>query len=98
MKSQKYDLDRLKRVPILLVAEQLGIRLVKTGADTWQERDGDSKDKVTSLTMFGKTNSFVRFSGKTKGGKDKGSVIDFVMHVTDNPDLNEACAFLSRFL
>ncbi len=98
MKHETFDVPALKRVPILLVAERLGVRVVKTGSDTWQQRPDHSVDKVSSLTIFGKTNTFVRFSGQVRGGCDKGSVIDFVMHVNDDGDFKTACEFLSRFL
>lgn len=98
MKHPQYDIDDLKRVPILLVAEKLGLLLVKTGTDTWQPRENGARDKVSSLTLFGKTNNFVRFSGQMSGGCDKGSTIDLVMHVTDNSDFKTACEYLMKFL
>ena len=95
MNGKHYDTDALKRIPILHVATRLGVWLVKTGGGTWQQKDGDG---LSSLTVFEKTNTFVRFSGKEKGGVSKGSVIDFVMHIKDDPDFKNACAFLADLL
>ncbi len=91
----KHDFFRLRQVPILNVAQALGMELVRTGGDTYNRREG--KD-ITSLTLFTKTNTFYRFSGKTVGGVCAGSPIDLVMHVRDC-SLQEAADFLtSRFL
>lgn len=95
---KKLDLVTLKRIPILTVAERLGVDLVRTGGDTWQEKDKEKRGQVTSLTLFTHTNSFVRFSGKESGGCSKGSVIDFVRHVKNDPDFRSACDFLSTLL
>ena len=93
-----HDISDLKRVPIREVALRLGVQLVRTGGDTWQEKEAGSRHNVTSLTIFEKTNSFVRFSGKEQGGVSKGSVIDFVRYITENPDVKTACEFLEQFL
>lgn len=90
--------EQVKALPILTVARRLGMRLVKTGAGIWNEKDPDVRGGVTSLTIFEKTNNFVRFSGRQKGGCSKGSVIDLVRHVMDNPDFADAVRFLANLL
>ena len=88
-------MQAIKAVPILMVAERLGVNLVRTGSNTWNQKDGK---EVTSLTVFPLTNTFVRFSDKEQGGTSRGSTVDFVMHIRDNPDFKEACEFLSRLV
>lgn len=86
-------MDQLKEIPIIRVAEHLGIPLVKTGAATWCMKD----ETITSLTIFEKTNSWHRFSGKTNGGVSSGSNIDLVMHIR-NCDLKESIQLLTNLL
>lgn len=88
----KYDYTKLRQIPILDLAHALGMELVRTGGDTYNKREG--KD-ITSLTLFTKTNTFYRFSGKTIAGVCGGSVIDLVMHVRDC-SLDEAAYFLTH--
>ncbi len=91
----KHDFTRLRQIPILNVAHALGMELARTGGDTYNKREGR---EISSLTLFSKTNTFYRFSGKTAGGVCGGSVIDLVMHVRDC-SLREAADFLtSHFL
>ena len=92
--KKTYDLQALKAIPILHVADKLGVRVV-AGSQNIQF-PGD--DTVSSCAIFTKTNSFVRFSGKERGGCSKGSVIDFVRHCTDNPSFKDACEYLSTLL
>lgn len=90
------DIEKLKATPILKVAEALGMKLLTAGPGTWAERDPKAGGAPTSLTLFEKTNSWVRFSGKEQGGCSKGSVIDLVRHVKDCDSVREACDFLKR--
>ncbi len=91
----KHDFAKLRQIPILDVAHTLGMELVRTGSDTYNKREGK---EITSLTLFTKTNTFYRFSGKTTGGVHRGSSIDLVMHIRDC-SLSEAVYFLtSNFL
>ncbi len=87
----RHDFAKLRQIPILNVAQALGMDLVRTGMDTFNMRE---EKKVSSLTIFPKTNTFYRFSGKTGGGVHGGSVIDLVMHMRDC-SLREAAEFLS---
>lgn len=89
------DLEPLRRIPILQVAQSLGIDLVKTGGGTHAMRE---EGQVTSLAIFEKTNTWKRFSGKERNGVSGGSVLDFVMYFREC-SLREAADFLSsRFL
>lgn len=45
--------------------------------------DEDNPREMSSLSIFEKTNTFVRFSGKTVRGVSKGDVIALVMHMRD---------------
>ncbi len=91
----KQDFAKLRQIPILNVAHALGMELTRTGGDTYNMRE---EKNITSLTLFIKTNSFYRFSGKTVGGVHGGSVIDLVIHIR-NCSLSEAVYFLtSNFL
>ena len=51
----RHDFARLRQIPILNVAQALGMHIVRTGADTFNMRE---EKKVSSLTIFPKTNSF----------------------------------------
>lgn len=90
----KIDYAKLRQIPITYVANALKMDLVRTGGGTWQMRDPDNPRDVTSLTLFEKTNSFHRFSGKAQGGKSGGSPIDLVMHIQEF-SLREAVDFLT---
>ncbi|MDD5055018.1 MAG: hypothetical protein PHZ00_01990 [Candidatus Peribacteraceae bacterium] len=91
----KHDYVKLRHISILSVAHALSMELVRTGGETWNRREGK---KITSLTLFTKTNTFYRFSGKTSGGVCGGSPLDLVMHARDC-SLQEAAQFLtSHFL
>ena len=83
----------LRQIPIISVAERLGIQLIRTGSGTWQMRDPEDPRERTSLTIFEKTNSFYRFSGKEQGGVHGGSPIDLVQHIREC-SLREATDFL----
>ncbi len=89
--SMHKDFDALRQIPILEVAHQLGVEAIKTGAGTYAMRD---EGEITSLTLFEKTNTWKRFSGKEKGGVSQGSTLDLVMHIHEC-SLKEAAEFLS---
>lgn len=89
------DLESLRRISILQVAQKLGIDLVKTGGNTYAMREDG---QITSLAVFEKTNTWKRFSGKERGGVSGGSVLDLVMYFREC-SLRQAADFLSsRFL
>lgn len=92
------NLDTLRRIPILHVAEALGMPLVKVGGRNWAMKDPDRRRGITSLVIDTKTNTWHRWSGKTQGGVDHGGNIDLVMHYREC-SFQEAVLFLSsRFL
>lgn len=94
---KKVNLERLREIPILEVAEALGMELMKEGS-TWAMRDPNERKAASSLTIFPGSNRWKRWSGVVRGGVSQGSVIDLVMHMRDNSDLSEAIEFLkSRF-
>ncbi len=87
------DFAALRRVPILHVAQMLGLVLVRTGAGTYAvKEDGE----ITSLVIFERTNSFYRFSGKERGGVSPGSGIDHGRHAPAC-SLRGAVEFLSPY-
>lgn len=89
------DLEALRRISILQVAQKLGIDLVKTGGNTYAMREDG---QITSLAIFEKTNTWKRFSGKERNGISGGSVLNLVMYFREC-SLREAADFLSsRFL
>jgi hypothetical protein len=89
------DLEALRCISILQVAQKLGINLVKTGGNTYAMREDR---QITSLAVFEKTNTWKRFSGKERNGISGGSVLDLVMYFREC-SLREAADFLfSRFL
>lgn len=89
--SQKRpDFAALRGLPILSVAQLLGLSLVKTSSCTYAMRDGR---EISSLVVFEKTNSWHRFSDKKSGGVSRGSTIDLVSHVRDC-SFREAVEFL----
>ena len=89
------DLEELRRISILQVAQKLGIDLVKTGGNTYAMREDG---QITSLAIFEKTNTWKRFSGKERNGISGGSVLDLVMYFREC-SLRQAADFLSsRFL
>jgi hypothetical protein len=89
------DLEALRRISILQVAQKLGIDLVKTGGNTYAMREDG---QITSLAIFEKTNTWKRFSGKERNGISGGSVLDLVMYFREC-SLRQAADFLSsRFL
>lgn len=89
------DLEALRRIPIVQVAQKIGLDLVKTGGNTYAMREDG---QITSLAIFEKTNTWKRFSGKERNGVSGGSVLDLVMHIREC-SLREAAEFLSsRFL
>ncbi len=85
------NFHRIRQISIIVVAHALGMELTKTGVDTFNMREGEH---ITSLTIFLKTNSFYRFSGKDAGGVQGGSVIDLVRHIR-GCSVREAADFLS---
>ncbi|MDO8648681.1 MAG: hypothetical protein Q7R81_02765 [Candidatus Peregrinibacteria bacterium] len=88
-------MEALRQIPILRVAEALGVDIVKTGSGTYAMREGR---EITSLTLFEKTNNWHRFSGKEQGGVSRGSTVDLVIHFREC-SLRQAVDFLtSRFL
>lgn len=94
----KHDFAGLRSLPILHVAQALGLMLKRTGSGTWNVKDSDDSLGYTSLTVFETTNTWHRFSGKESGGVHRGSPIDLVCHVRDC-SFKEAVEFLSsRFL
>lgn len=93
--SRYKSLEALRQIPILRVAESLSLDIVKTGGGTYAMREGR---EITSLTLFEKTNTWHRFSGKEQGGVFRGSTIDLVIHCREC-SLRCAVDFLtSRFL
>lgn len=89
------SIEQLKAIPILQVAQSLGMKLVKTGSGMWQQREIEgSSTSCSSLTIFEKTNTFVRFSGTEQGGCSKGTNIDLVRHLHNNSSVHDACEFL----
>lgn len=89
--SMHKHFDALRQIPILEVAHQIGVEVVKTGTGAFSMRvDGE----ITSLTLFEKTNTWKRFSGKEQGGVSQGSTLDLVMHIHEC-SLKEAAEFLS---
>ena len=93
-KKKHIDLTELKKIPIVGLAEKLGLQLIKVGPGVWNEKDPEKPGSVTSLTLFERTNTWKRFSGKEKGGVSKGSTIDLVIHVREC-DFKTAISFLS---
>lgn len=92
------DLDKLRAIPILHVAQALGMELMRTGSGLWNMRDPGNPREAASLTIFEKTNSWYRFSGRSDGGVSGGSQIDLVIHMQEC-DFKTAIQFLSnRFL
>lgn len=91
---KKIDLDRLREIPILDVAEALGMDLMKEGS-TWAMRDPQQRKSASSLTLFPGSNRWKRWSGIERGGVSSGSVIDLVMHMRDLNDVSDAIEFLS---
>ena len=89
------DVEELKNISILRVADELGISLMKIGGGSWAVRT-PGENSTCSLTIFEKTNSFVRFSGKEQGGCRGGSTIDLVRHWTNNASVRDACDFLKK--
>lgn len=90
---KKVNLESLRQIPILDVAEALGMHLIREGS-AWALRDPGGKG-ATSLVLFPGSNRWKRWSGITRGGCDKGSVIDLVRHMRDLPDVSEAIEWLS---
>lgn len=93
-KKKHHDLDALKKIPIINVAGKLGLQLIKVGPGVWNEKDAEKPGCVTSLTLFERTNTWKRFSGKERGGVSKGSTIDLVIHVREC-DFKTAISFLA---
>jgi hypothetical protein len=79
--SKNVDLDSVKRVPILDVADRLGMDLVRTGSNRSYALREDGE--ITSLQIDTSNNRWKRFSGVERGGVNGGSVIDLVMHMKE---------------
>jgi len=95
---KRIDHATLRQIPILRVAESLGMELQRTGYQTWNMKDPENPRENSSLAIFENTNSWHRFSGKEQGGVHRGSVIDLVMHMRECV-FRDSCEFLSsRFL
>ena len=95
---RKHDLKHYHELPIIRVAESLGLQLRRTGNGIWNVKDTNDPLGYTSLTISEKKNRWKRWSGKISGGVSQGSTIDLVMHVRDCT-FKEALEFLSsRFL
>ncbi|MBI3331427.1 hypothetical protein HYZ99_00520 [Candidatus Peregrinibacteria bacterium] len=93
-----HNLEALRRIPILHVAEALGMRLVKVGGRNWAMKNPDRPREPSSLVLDIKTNRWRRWSGKTQGGTDHGSTLDLVMHIREC-SFRDAVDFLTtRFL
>lgn len=90
----KTDFSRLRQIPILHVAEALGMPLVKLGGRNWAMKDPERPREPSSLVLDTKTNTWRRWSGKSRGGVDHGSTIDLVMHLRECP-FSEAAEFLT---
>ena len=90
----KHSFIRLRAIPILDVARVLGLELKKMGHGIWNVKDVSDSKGFTSLTIFEKTNTWKRFSGKDFGGVSYGSTIDLVIHIRECP-LRQAIEFLS---
>lgn len=95
MPRKKLNIVSLKQIPILHVAEVLGIALRKTGSGIYNQRSDEDEKGMTSLTIFEEKNRWFRYSGKTIGGVCSGSTIDLVMHMHES-DFKTACAFLQK--
>lgn len=75
-----YDVDNIRQIPIMRVCALLRMKLRKTGHQTWNMVSEENERDLSSLTIFEKTNTFVRFSGKGDT-KSKGDVIALVEHI-----------------
>jgi len=94
----KRDFSELRHIPILHVAQALGIELKRTGGDSWNMKGAHDPLGYTSLSISEKRNRWKRWSGKTSGGVSQGSVIDLVMHIQEC-NFKDAIEFLTnRFL
>lgn len=93
---KKINCSQLRDIPILRVAEALGMDIRKTGYQTWNMKDPENLSKNSSLIIFEKTNTWHRFSGKEQGGVHRGSTIDLVMHMNEC-SFKEAYLFLSNY-
>lgn len=81
------NLNSVKAIPILDVAQALGMELSNRGSGNWAMKDDEG---VSSLVLSEKRNDWKRFSGKESGGVSGGSVINLVMHVTADSDFKNA--------
>ena len=93
--GNKINYTELRGIPILDVADRLGIHLVPAGTGVMAMADPEKPKEPTSLMVFVRTNRWKRFSGKEIGGVSEGSVIDLVMHIRDC-ELKEAASFLKK--
>lgn len=92
MRHSRPDIDTIKTIPILEVAQALGLSLKKTGAGIWNMRDADNPNECTSLCINERRNRWKRWSGK--GEPNFGSVIDLVM-MAHSCDFQAAIEYLS---
>lgn len=92
--SKKVDLQEVRAIPILDVAERLGMQTMREGS-AWAMREEGTKN-ASSLVLFPGTNRWKRWSGITRGGCSSGSTIDLVMHHRDNDDFTSAVEWLTQ--
>jgi hypothetical protein len=92
--KHSFDISKIKDTPILDVAERLGVELVGSGSQYAMKDPFDGGE--TSLQVDVNGNRWKRFSGITQGGVDGGSVLDLVMHVTDNSNFRDALVWFAN--
>lgn len=81
--NKKLDIEGIKRIPIMDVAERLGMDLMRTGPNGYAMRDENDHRAASSLQIDVTGNKWKRFSGIEQGGVSQGSVINLVMHYND---------------
>lgn len=89
------DLNQLRAIPILRVADALGIQYGKVGSGLYAMRSTENPGEFTSLHLFERTNSWYRFSGKEQNGVIGGSVIDLVIYERGG-SVKEAIDYLKK--
>jgi len=92
--KHSFNLTRIKETPILDVAERLGMQLNGSGSQYVMKDPFDGGE--TSLQIDVTNNRWKRFSGITQGGVDGGSVLDLVMHHTDNSNFRDALQWFAN--
>ena len=89
IKTTYYDVDEIKKTPILNVFRESGIELKSYGSNRWKCKCPFHNEKTASLTVYEDKNDWYCF-GCGKGG----NVINFIMLITPC-DFKEACKILS---